>query len=96
MSEVKVKKRSSVSLKLPSSSEAMPHCGTIGELVSEQENWSSYIEWLENYFVTNDVVTAEKKHEILLSVCGASTYQLICNFTIPLIPSQKSYEDKVK
>ena len=56
--------------------------------------WLLYIELLQNY-VANDVVTAKKKHAILLSVCGACTYQLICNLTTHVIPSLKSYEDLV-
>ena len=70
--------------------------GTIGEFVSEHEDWSSYIERLENYFVANDVVTAKKKHAMLLGVCYARTYQLICNLTTPVTLSLKSYEDLVK
>ena len=70
--------------------------GTVGEFVSEQEDWSSYIEQLENYFVTDDVVTGEKKRAILLSVCGARTYQLISYLTTPVIPSLQTYEDLVK
>ena len=41
-------------------------------------------------------MTDEKKHTILLSVCGACTYQLICNLTTLVTPSLKSYEDLVK
>ena len=55
-----------------------------------------YIEQLENYFVANDVVTGEKKRAILLSICGARTYQLIRNLTTPVTPSLKSYENLVK
>ena len=67
-----------------------------GKFVSEREGWSSYIEWPENYFVANDVVTAEKKRAILLSVCGARTSQLIRNLTTQVTPLVKSYEDLVK
>ena len=70
------KKRSSVGPKLLSSEEAMACHGTVGEFVSEREDWSSYIERLENYFVANDVVTGEKKRAMLLSVCGA------CNLSV--------------
>ena len=65
------------------------------ESLCELEDWSLYIERLENYFVANDVVTGEKKCAILLSVYGARTYQLICNLKTPITPSLKSYEDLV-
>ena len=39
------------------------------------------------------MVTAGKKHAILLSVCGAHTYHLIDNLTTPVTPLQKSYVD---
>ena len=35
----------------------------------------SYTERLEHYFEANDVNSAEKQRAILLSGCGASTYQ---------------------
>ena len=41
-------------------------------------------------------MTGEKKRAILLSVCGARTYQLICNLTTPVTPLLKSHEDLVK
>ena len=65
-----VKKRSSVSLELPNNREVIARHGTVREFVSEREDWSSYIEQLENHFAANDVVTAEKKCVILLSVRG--------------------------
>ena len=87
-------KRSSVDPELPSNREAMIHF----KFVSEQEDWSLYIERLENFFVANDVVTAEEKHAIQLSVCGDHhhTYRLIRSLTTPITLSLKSYEDLVK
>ena len=53
--------------------------GTIGEFTPKSEDWTSYTEWLQQYFIANDVDGNEKKRAILLSVCGAATYKLICS-----------------
>ena len=37
-----------------------------------------------------------KKRAILLSICGASTYQLIRNLVAPAKPTSKSFDDLVK
>ena len=48
--------------------------GSVGEYNSDGEDWVSYIERIQNYFVVNKVTTeAAKKRAILLSVCGAQT-----------------------
>ena len=64
----------------------------VREFVSEREDWSSYIEQLESYFVANYVVTSDKKNAILLSVCGPRTCQLIRNLTTPVTQSLKWYD----
>ena len=48
-----------------------------GAFEEGREEWASYTEHLEQYFTANDTKTAEKKRTILLSVCGAATYQVI-------------------
>ena len=50
--------------------------GSIGEFDPEKEDWTSYTERVEEYFVANDVDDATKQRAILLSNCGSSTYQL--------------------
>ena len=42
--------------------------GSIGEFDRSQEDWVSYCEQLEQYFVANDVKNADKQRAILLSV----------------------------
>ena len=51
--------------------------GTIGEFNPECDDWVSYTERLEQYFTANDIASGQhaKRRAILLSVCGASTYQ---------------------
>ena len=57
------------------------------------KTWLSYAEWLEQYFLANDVQAQEKKRAIFLSVCGASTYQLIRNLVSPQKPSEKTFNE---
>ena len=67
--------------------------GFIREYNPDEEDWTSYKECLHEYFIANDAKTAEKKKAILLSVVGASTYQLIRNLSAPDKPSEKSFDE---
>ena len=51
--------------------------GSISVFNSAREDWTSYSERLEQYFVVNNVSDVGKKRAILLSSCGLDTYQLI-------------------
>jgi len=72
--------------------------GSISVFVPEQEDWVSYTERLEQYFTANAIKTeeGERWHAILLSCCGAATYQLIRNLVSPEKPTAKSFEQLVK
>ena len=70
--------------------------GSVGEFAPGKETWLSYAERLEQYFLANDVQAQEKKRAILLSICGASTYQLIRNLVSPQKPSEKTFDELVK
>ena len=48
-----------------------------------QEDWETYEERLQQYFVANDIVEAEKQRAILLSARGQSTYKVIRNLVAP-------------
>ena len=63
--------------------------GTIGEFNSTQEDWTSYVERLQQYFAANDVAES-KQRAVLLSACGVATYCLIENFLAPENPADKS------
>ena len=65
--------------------------GNIGEFDRGAEDWAAYCERLEQYFLANDVEDADKQRAILLSVCGAGTYQLIRNLVAPDKPSEKTF-----
>ena len=70
--------------------------GRIGEFDQAREDWTSYCERLEQYFMANDVGNPEKQRAILLSGCGASTYQLIRNLVAPAKLISKSFAELVK
>ena len=67
----------------------------VGEFDSAREDWLSYTERLQQFFAANDITNATKQRAILLSACGASTYQLIRNLLAPEKPSTKSFDELV-
>ena len=69
--------------------------GSIGEFSVGSETWVSYIERLQQYFVANDIKGDDKQRAVLLSVCGASTYQLIRSVVSPAKPTEKTFEQLV-
>ena len=56
--------------------------GHIGEYNSQIEDWRSYTEQLQNYFLANDVKAEAKQRAILLSV-SSDHY---CPHRIPRMP----------
>ena len=67
-----------------------------GEFIQGQEDWTAYCERLEQYMVANDIQDVGKKRAILLSACGAATYQLIRNLVAPGKPTDHTFEQLVK
>ena len=70
--------------------------GSIGAFDSAREDWTSYSGRLEQYFVGNYVVAADKKRAILLSSCGAEMYQLIRNIVAPKKPTKCTFAQLVE
>ena len=71
--------------------------GSVSAFDCSKEDWTSYIERLNFYFVANDVTTEVKKRAILLSMCGPSTYKLIRSLiSEPDKLNSTPYEDIVK
>ena len=48
---------------------------------------------MQQYFTANDIATDNKKRAILLSTCGAETYQLIRSLVALQKPTDKSLTD---
>jgi len=74
----------------------MPGHGRLREFNAASENWSEYVERLEQYCIANDIEDAGKKRAILLSVVGATTYHLMRSLTAPTLPSEKTYAELVE
>ena len=72
--------------------------GTVGEFNSDQEDRVSYTERLVQYFIANSISEEGNtlaRRAILLSSCGAPTYQLIRNLVAPDKPTDKSFTEMV-
>ena len=69
--------------------------GSVGEFSGSSESWVSYIERLKQYFIANDIKGEERQRAVLLSICGASTYQLIRNVVSPAKPTEKTFDEIV-
>ena len=67
--------------------------GNMGKFDQAVENWETYIERMEQYFVVNDVTSAAKKRAILLSTCGLSTYATIRSLAAPDKPTDMGYKE---
>ena len=72
--------------------------GNIVEFNSCLEDQNCYIEYLKNDFIANGILadTPEWWRAILVSVCGPSPYQMICNLMVLNKPPDKSHADTVK
>ena len=61
-----------------------------------RESWSHYVERQGFYSVANDAEGDDKKHFILLSICGHPTFKLIRSLLDAQALETKSYSDLVK
>ena len=69
--------------------------GVVGPFDPQSEDWVLYIDCLQQWFVTNDVQDANKQCAVLLSMCGALTYQLIRNLVTPSKPMDLNFKELV-
>ena len=67
----------------------------MGEFDQSKETWVAYAERMEQYFTANDIADPAKQRAVLLSACGATTYQLIRNLVAPGKPADKSFAEVV-
>ena len=61
----------------------------ISEFRNAQEDWQSYVECLQQYFVVINVGDDDKYRAGLLSCVGGATYQFIHNLLAPAKPTEK-------
>jgi len=67
--------------------------GKLEEFNSKHEDWESYEERLQQYFVANGVEDAGKRRAILLSACGQHTYQVVRNLVAPKKPAECEFTE---
>ena len=72
---------------------AFPTYGVISKFSSSQETWTAYVERLEQYLAANKVEDADQQRAILFSVCGPTTYRLICSLVSPKKPSELKFKE---
>ena len=82
--------------RINSSSSAMATHGSLSEFDSTKDDWTSYVERVDFYFIANDVTSEAKKRAILLSACGASTFKLIRSLVDTGKLNSTSYKDLVE
>ena len=69
--------------------------GRIDAFDAIAEEWSSYTERLQHYFIANGIDNEEKMFSIFLTVCGPAIYQLIRDLLSPAAPTTKSFAELV-
>ena len=62
----------------------------IGEFDEEKENWVSYMERLEAFFIANQVPD-DRKVPVVLTVMGPKTYAILKSLVAPEQPSDRSF-----
>ena len=64
--------------------------GKIEQFDVSQEDWVTYVERVEQYFIANEIPD-DKRVPALLSLIGGKTYGLLRNRTAPYKPAEKTY-----
>ena len=70
--------------------------GVIGQFDRDADAWDSYCEHFDLYSSANDINAPEKRRAVFLSVCGASTYELIRSLVAPDKPTDKTLVELTK
>ena len=70
--------------------------GSLTVFDPSQEDWTSYTDRMQHYFVANDVVDGGKQRSILLSACGPTAYKIIRNLVEEGKLDTTSFADIVK
>ena len=60
--------------------------------VGGPEEWATYIERLEQFFVANKVTEGRQKKAVLLTVIGSKAYGLLRNLLSPAKPIEKEFD----
>ena len=74
---------------------ATQYFGHIETFDPDVDNWTVYLECLEQFFAANSV-TDKKKVSVLLTSLGKKGYSLLRNLVVPAKPADKGYDDLVR
>ena len=69
--------------------------GSLAPFEKGKESWENYTERLDFYFQANGIADAVQKRSILLSVCGAETFEILRSLVSPGKLTDKPYNDLV-
>ena len=69
--------------------------GQIGAFDPERDDWQSYVERTNFYFIANGITNEGKKKAILLTEIGGKAYQAIQNLLVPSNPSDATFDEIV-
>ena len=70
--------------------------GQLQAFDSNEEDWQSYVERIEQYFAANKITDGDQKRAMLLAFCGAKTYRMIKSVLAPAKPAESSFENVVE
>ncbi|XP_033103603.1 uncharacterized protein K02A2.6-like [Anneissia japonica] len=70
----------------------MAQLGVLREF-QDGENWTDFVERVEQYFIANEIKDDAKKRAVLLTVCNSRTYSLMKDLLAPAKVTDKSYNE---
>ena len=65
------------------------------ELFDLSDNWSLYIERLNQFFVVNKIDSDAKWVAVLLTLIGSKPYELLHSLLVPAAPASKKFDELV-
>ena len=71
------------------------HVRGIAEYDSKREDWSSYVEKIELFFIANDRTAKAKKKPMLLSCCRIASYRIFKRLAAPAKSADKTLSELV-
>ena len=69
----------------------MSNYGQLGEFRAEEEQFSSYMERVEAYFIANEIEKEMKQKSIFITSIGAKTYKLLRDLLLPSKPMDAKF-----
>ena len=70
--------------------------GTLSEFKADIDDWNSYVERLQFFFIANGITDESKQKAILSSSCGADACKIFKGLTVPAKPGEESVSELAK